>query len=188
MLHRNIERFNVKLKMRFKLLFLLVFMGLLQVMLPQPAMAAFLKADQIRALLIHKTVTWNHNGTTQHQFFDSTGLTIFEDSNGDHEKGVWTVTDDNMFCSNWKQRGWLCYRLEMMAQNQLRWEGPINSNYAPKVNDEAILSRLQLGNKTSYNIPMQMYRPKIFGVASRVLTGEFVLGATDMVQKNVEID
>ncbi len=148
---------------------------ILYLLIPVHLLAEPLTAEQIRARLLHKTAVWNINNTTQYQFFDSSGLTIFQDAQGNHETGVWTVTDDGMFCSNWQKQGWICYRLRMERNNQVIWEGPVNSFYTPTTEDYTV-SRLQSGNKTTFNLPMKAYRPKIFSLGAEIITQEYIPG------------
>lgn len=149
-----------------------------------------LDADSIRAVLSGNSVTWNHQGLTQQQYFSDSGFTVYQDASGNMEAGVWSVTDDGLFCSNWQQRGWLCYELSMENTNQLLWNGPVNTGFSD-TKQTVNVSRLQRGNKTGYFFAPEEEEDAVFNHASQLLlieeendVQEISLSAVDVVDAN----
>lgn len=130
-----------------------------------------LSADQIRQVLTGNTVVWNNGGTTQKQYFDARGYSIYEDQNQKADKGLWTVTSDNLFCSRWSnQTGWVCYSLNLQGAN-LYWSGPVNS-YSPE-NTQIVASRLVRGNETSFTVPTGPNGDALVASVTQELSGGF---------------
>lgn len=119
---------------------------------PAPAAQAAepLNANEIRQILGGNTVMWNLGKVTQRQYFDARGYTVFEDETFNIDKGLWTVTSDGLFCSNWKQTGWTCYRLALDGAS-LVWTGPISPFGGAQ--GEQVVSRLLRGNQTTFSAP-----------------------------------
>lgn len=134
----------------------------------RPAQAeTFLKADEIRAVLSDNTVMWNLGKVTQRQYFNSRGYTVFEDENFNIDKGLWTVTSDGLFCTNWKQTGWTCYRL-MLDGASLAWVGPV-SPFGSKDSEQKVVSRLLRGNQTTFSAPQGSRGDELVATVARDL-------------------
>jgi hypothetical protein len=132
-----------------------------------PAVAAqTLGAKEIREILGGNTVMWNLGKVTQRQYFNAKGYTVFEDENFSIDKGLWTVTSDGLFCSNWKQTGWTCYRLALDGAT-LIWSGPIS----PFGSDEGerVVSRLMRGNQTTFSAPQGVQGDHLVATVAREL-------------------
>lgn len=125
-----------------------------------------LKAEEIRTLLAGNTVMFNIGKLTQRQYFDAKGYSVFEDENFNLDKGLWTVTDDGLLCSNWKQAGWTCYQLALEGAT-LSWTGPINPFGAAA--GEQTLSRLLRGNQTTFSAPQGSRADELVATVTREL-------------------
>jgi hypothetical protein len=128
--------------------------------------AKSLGADAIRATLAGNTVMWNHGKVTQRQYFDPKGYTVFEDADFNIDKGLWTVTGDGLFCSNWKQTGWACYQLALDG-GAVVWTGPI-SPFGEQTGEQAV-SRLVRGNQTTFRTPPGSRADELVATVTREL-------------------
>ena len=151
-----------------RLLRTLVLLGCLGICWTVPVhAAAFLKAEDVRAILADNTVMWNLGKVTQRQYFNAKGHSVFEDENFNLDKGLWTVTSDGLFCSNWKQTGWTCYKLALDGAS-LIWSGPV-SPFGDSQNAPKVVSRLLRGNQTTFSPPQGARGDELVATVARDL-------------------
>ncbi len=116
---------------------------------------------------------WRSDQEVSTQYFDPRGITFYERVGKKPESGVWTVSEDHLFCSRWGRGGWFCYQV-IRAQDTMIFTGPVNQ---PIGLNNVMVGRLVSGNRTSAKSPESARQPPaVMQALGRIMSGDYLGG------------
>jgi hypothetical protein len=132
-----------------------------------------LSRDDIITALSGYSMIWRTDQEVSTQYFDPRGITFYERVGKKPESGVWTVSEDHLFCSRWGRGGWSCYQV-IRAPETIMFTGPVNQ---PIGLNNVMVGRLVSGNRTS-GTPPESARQNIpvMKVLGRIMSGDYLGG------------
>lgn len=132
-----------------------------------------LNRDQIIQVLSGYSMIWRTDQEVSTQYFDPRGLTFYERVGKKPESGVWTVSEDHLFCSRWGRGGWSCYQV-IRAPDTMIFTGPVNE---PIGLNNVMVGRLVSGNRTSAKSPESSRQGiPVVHVLGRIMSGDYLGG------------
>lgn len=132
-----------------------------------------LNRDQIIQDLSGYSMIWRTDQEVSTQYFDPRGLTFYERVGKKPESGVWTVSEDHLFCSRWGRGGWSCYQV-IRGPDTMIFTGPMNE---PIGLNNVMVGRLVSGNRTSAKPPESARQQiPVMQVLGRIMSGDYLGG------------
>ena len=153
------------LAMRWLLLFLLIIIS------TEAVADTRLLRDDIVKRLSDNSMIWRSDGDVSTQYFDSRGYTIYENVGKTPEIGLWSVSNDHLFCSKWKTTAWQCYQV-LLAADGIIFTGPVNQ---PLTFKNTMKGRLVFGNRTTGKLPQEKQQSITFAQSiGKLLDGDYL--------------
>jgi hypothetical protein len=132
-----------------------------------------LNRDEIISALSGYSMIWRSDQEVSTQYFDPRGITFYERVGKKPESGVWTVSEDHLFCSRWGRGGWSCYQV-VRAPETMIFTGPVNQ---PVGLNNVMVGRLVSGNRTSAKSPEAARQPPaVMQALGRIMSGDYLGG------------
>jgi hypothetical protein len=132
-----------------------------------------LNRDEIISALSGYSMIWRSDQEVSTQYFDPRGITFYERVGKKPESGVWTVSEDHLFCSRWGRGGWSCYQV-IRAPDTMIFTGPVNQ---PIGLNNVMVGRLVSGNRTSAKSPEAARQPPaVMQALGRIMSGDYLGG------------